>query len=178
MVLCGPETKDYLINYARSLIYTTALGFPFLASIRTAYELLSTGETEHVSIFNQANLTNDVSFDRTNHVKQLQIKLQHLIRHLHTRLHQLRASQSVLFEVDHFPTSPIFSLRTSKPRQLASACQQNGYIVRAIMPPTIPEGKERVRVCLHSGNTEEEIDGLVQTIQSWLDQCEVRSANL
>lgn len=49
MVLCGPETRDYLINYARSLIYTTALGFPFLASIRAAYELLSSGETELVS---------------------------------------------------------------------------------------------------------------------------------
>lgn len=49
MVLCGPETRDYLINYARSLIYTTALGFPFLASIRTAYELLASGETESVS---------------------------------------------------------------------------------------------------------------------------------
>jgi 8-amino-7-oxononanoate synthase len=51
MVLCGPETRDYLINYARSLIYTTALGFPFLASIRTAYELLSSGETESVSSY-------------------------------------------------------------------------------------------------------------------------------
>lgn len=49
MVLCGPETRDYLINYARSLIYTTALGFPFLASIRAAYELLSSGETVSVS---------------------------------------------------------------------------------------------------------------------------------
>jgi 8-amino-7-oxononanoate synthase len=49
MVLCGPETRDYLINYARSLIYTTALGFPFLASIRAAYELLSSGETETVN---------------------------------------------------------------------------------------------------------------------------------
>jgi 8-amino-7-oxononanoate synthase len=49
MVLCGRETRDYLINYARSLIYTTALGFPFLASIRTAYELLSSGETDSVS---------------------------------------------------------------------------------------------------------------------------------
>lgn len=48
MVLCGPETRDYLINYARSLIYTTALGFPHLASIRTAYELLSSGKTEPV----------------------------------------------------------------------------------------------------------------------------------
>lgn len=74
-----------------------------------------------------------------------------------------------MFEVDHFPTSPIFSLRTSQPRQLASACQEAGYIIRAIMPPTIPEGSERVRLCLHAGNTEEEIDGLVRTIQSWLD---------
>lgn len=48
MVLCGPETRDYLINYARSLIYTTALGYPFLASIRTSYELLSSGQTESV----------------------------------------------------------------------------------------------------------------------------------
>ena len=50
IVLCCADTRDYLINYARSLIYTTALGFPFLASIRTAYELLAEGETQHVSI--------------------------------------------------------------------------------------------------------------------------------
>lgn len=48
IVLCCPDTRDYLINYARSLIYTTALGFPFLASIRTAYEMLSAGETQPV----------------------------------------------------------------------------------------------------------------------------------
>jgi 8-amino-7-oxononanoate synthase len=46
------------------------------------------------------------------------------------------------------------------------------------MPPTIPEGKERVRVCLHAGNTEEQIDGLVRTIQTWLDKHLARSANL
>lgn len=74
-----------------------------------------------------------------------------------------------MFEVDHFPTSPIFSLRTCQPRELASFCQKAGFIVRAIMPPTIPDGKERVRVCLHAGNTEEEVEGLVETIQSWLD---------
>lgn len=50
-MLCCPDTREYLINYARSLIYTTALGFPFLASIRTAYELLSEGETEEVCHF-------------------------------------------------------------------------------------------------------------------------------
>ncbi|KAJ6113413.1 Pyridoxal phosphate-dependent transferase major region subdomain 2 [Penicillium sp. IBT 18751x] len=147
VVLCGSETRDYLINYARSLIYTTALGFPFLASIRTAYELLSSGETE-----------------------QLQERLQRLIRYLHRRLGSLKIDSSVtLFEVDHFPTSPIFSIRTSQPRLLASHCRMHGYIARAIMSPTVPEGKERVRVCLHAGNTEEEIDGLVDLVQKWLD---------
>ncbi|KAF7717054.1 Uncharacterized protein PECH_000760 [Penicillium ucsense] len=147
MVLCGPETRDYLINYARSLIYTTALGFPFLASIRTAYELLSSGQTD-----------------------SLRTRSQQLIQHLHQRLQALRVPQSVPFKVDHYATSPIFSLRTSQPRELASVCQEAGYIIRAIMPPTVPQGSERVRVCLHSGNTETEIDGLVHVIQSWLDR--------
>lgn len=52
IVLCSPDTRDYLINYARSLIYTTALGYPFLASIRAAYELLAEGETEPVHLEN------------------------------------------------------------------------------------------------------------------------------
>lgn len=104
--------------------------------------------------------------------------MQQLVRHLRERLEGLRVGQSVMFEVDHFPTSPIISLRTSHPRQLASACQQDGFIVRAIMPPTIPEGRERVRVCLHAGNTEAQIDGLVRTIQAWLDKGLERSAKL
>ncbi|KAJ5545540.1 Pyridoxal phosphate-dependent transferase major region subdomain 2 [Penicillium sp. DV-2018c] len=158
IVLCGPETRDYLINYARSVIYTTALGFPFLASIRTAYELLSSGKTE-----------------------SLQHRLQQLIRHLRRRLddlHDPNTQQSVMFEVDHFPTSPIISLRTSQPRQLASFCQSKGFVVRAIMPPTIPVGKERVRVCLHAGNTEGEIDGLARVIQSWLERSHLTASKL
>ncbi|KAI2787271.1 hypothetical protein POX_f07634 [Penicillium oxalicum] len=147
MVLCGSETRDYLINYARSLIYTTALGFPFLASIRTAYELLSSGETD-----------------------LLRARSQKLIIHLHQRLEGLKLSRSVPFKVDHYATSPIFSLRTSQPRELARVCQEAGFIIRAIMPPTVPQGSERVRVCLHASNTEAEIDGLVEVIQSWLDR--------
>jgi 8-amino-7-oxononanoate synthase len=38
------------------------------------------------------------------------------------------------------------------------------------MAPTVPAGRERVRVCLHAGNTVEEIDGLVDTFKVWLSQ--------
>ncbi|POR39150.1 Putative 8-amino-7-oxononanoate synthase, partial [Tolypocladium paradoxum] len=43
IVLCSPTTRAYLVNYARSLIYTTAMGFPLLAGIQTAYEYLDSG---------------------------------------------------------------------------------------------------------------------------------------
>jgi len=38
---------------------------------------------------------------------------------------------------------------------------------RPITWPTVPKGKDRVRVCLHAGNTEEELDKLIQGIISW-----------
>ena len=41
-------------------------------------------------------------------------------------------------------------------------------MIRAIVPPTVPKGTERVRVCLHAGNTLEEIDALIERIDQWL----------
>jgi 8-amino-7-oxononanoate synthase len=41
-------------------------------------------------------------------------------------------------------------------------------VVRPIVPPTVPEGTQRVRLCLHAGNTTGDIDGLVGRIREWL----------
>ena len=44
------------------------------------------------------------------------------------------------------------------------------------MFPTVPKGKERVRVCLHAGNTTEEVNKLIAGIVSWvIDDIAVRS---
>lgn len=42
-------------------------------------------------------------------------------------------------------------------------------MVRPVVAPTVPAGSERVRVCLHAGNTEEDVDRLVARIGEWLD---------
>jgi len=70
------------------------------------------------------------------------------------------------------PQSPIFSLLTPEPRSLAKYCQDNGFVVRPIVPPTVPKGTERVRVCLHSGNTILDIEGLIGKIGEWLRRAE------
>jgi 8-amino-7-oxononanoate synthase len=44
--------------------------------------------------------------------------------------------------------------------------QKKGFDVRPILSPTVKEGQERLRICLHSFNTKEEIKGLVDEIRS------------
>lgn len=152
MVLCSKIAREYLINYARTLIYTTAMSFPSLASIRAAYDFMISGRTESL----------------VGH-------LQHLIRLAHRLLSRI---VSTLEEDPSAPAilalsplgdsiSPIIPVFTPQPRSLASHCQGQGLMVRPIVAPTVPHGTERVRVCLHAGNTEREVEKLVMSIGEW-----------
>lgn len=38
---------------------------------------------------------------------------------------------------------------------------------RPISWPTVPKGMDRIRICLHSNHTKEDIDKLVDQIASW-----------
>jgi len=149
--LCSPLVRSYLINYARPLIYTTFMPFINLAAIRAAYSLLQSGATE-----------------------PLVEHLTDLTSHLHTQLLRLLARHSkpyrsiseVLDISSSCPQSPIFALLTQHPRSLAAHCQGAGFVVRAVVPPTVPT--RRVRVCLHAGNTVEEVERLVRVIEIWV----------
>ncbi|MBC8033312.1 MAG: 8-amino-7-oxononanoate synthase, partial [Chitinophagaceae bacterium] len=51
-----------------------------------------------------------------------------------------------------------------KVKELAAHLQQNGLDVRPILHPTVPEGSERLRIVLHSFNTDVELSQLIQKI--------------
>lgn len=154
VVLCSKIAREYLINYARTLIYTTAMSFPSLASIRASYDFMISGRTETL----------------VGH-------LQHLIRLTHRLLSRI---VSTLEEDPSAPAilalgplgesiSPIIPVFTPQPRSLASHCQAQGLMVRPIVAPTVPHGTERVRVCLHAGNTQWEVEKLAMVIGEWVD---------
>lgn len=148
VVLCPPIMREYLINYARSLIYTTAMGLPTLAMIKTVYRFLREGQTE-----------------------EAQQKVWHLISYLHDQMRHLGETKFITLPKE-LPKSPISFLWSPYPRSLANWCQERGFVVRPIVPPTVPEGGQRVRICLHSGNTTEEVDGLVAVVKAWLEKQE------
>ncbi|KAH8671965.1 pyridoxal phosphate-dependent transferase [Tricladium varicosporioides] len=147
-ILCSKVTREYLINYAKPLIYSTSMSFPSLAAIKVAYEIMKEGRTE-----------------------ALIQHLRFLTRHFHS--HLLNIPPTPLLTIPEvLPESPIFALMTPTPRNLARFCQEGGFMVRPIVSPTVAKGTERVRVCLHAGNSYEEVESLARRIARWMQERE------
>ncbi|PTB37139.1 uncharacterized protein TrAFT101_010871 [Trichoderma asperellum] len=149
IVLCSSVTRSYLINYARSFIYTTAMAFPSLASIRTTYDFLAQGHADPL----------------LQHLQSLILQMHNLLTNTIKQHHP----SPELFRINpETPQSPILPLFTNRARNLAQYCQERGFTVRPIVAPTVPAGQDRVRVCLHAGNTVEEVEGLCKAVEEWI----------
>lgn len=61
----------------------------------------------------------------------------------------------------------IVPLITPTPHDLSNHLRSIGFLTRPIVHPTVPRGRERVRVCLHADNTPQDIDTLVDGIVGW-----------
>jgi 8-amino-7-oxononanoate synthase len=55
-----------------------------------------------------------------------------------------------------------------KVKNIANQLQGKGFDVKAILSPTVPEGQERLRFCLHSYNSKEEISEVLQILATIL----------
>jgi 8-amino-7-oxononanoate synthase len=136
VVLGSDVLKKYLVNYARSFIYTTALPYHSFISIDCAYQLLAKSEKL------QNKLHENISYFRKKIADSKKYQW----------LDSISAIQSLIVPGN------------KEVRQLCKTIQEKDMDVRPILSPTVPKGKERIRVCLHSYNTKEEIDLLFKTI--------------
>ncbi len=134
VVLGSVTLKEYLVNYARSFIYTTALPLHSLISIECAHKLLEK------SVPLQNKLSDNISYFRRE------------IKGNKKWLDSPSAIQSMIVPGN------------DEVRELCKKIQENDMDVRPIMSPTVPKGKERIRICLHAYNTTEEIDQLFNII--------------
>lgn len=138
--IAGSENLiTYLINFSRSFIYTTALPDHALLSIKCAFEYL------------QANL------HLQDLLKQNITHYQNLIKdHLSSDLMSGTETAIQVIKVSG----------NEQAVEMASKVRQRGFDVRPILSPTVREGEERIRICLHVHNTKKEIEGLIKAIAS------------
>ncbi|HEY0299348.1 MAG TPA: 8-amino-7-oxononanoate synthase [Arachidicoccus sp.] len=133
---------DYLINFARSFIYTTALPPHAIDVIRKSYQFIQNNlaerETLHFNIqyFNQQkkSIGNFCWKESLSSIQSLIVGNNELTR----------------LTADH--------------------CKGEKINVSSILSPTVAKGGECIRICLHSFNTTEEIDLLFNAIKSCLEK--------
>ena len=137
VVLGSDALRNYLVNFARSFIYTTGLSPHSVATVLTAYEQLKKENTA------MEQLRSNINF--FNQQKQL-LGMKPLF---------VRSKSSIQSAI--IPGN-------EKVKNIASQLQQNGFDVKAILSPTVPEGQERLRFCLHSYNSEDEISKVLELL--------------
>tara|TARA_R100000935_G_C2834057_1_gene166967 strand:- start:950 stop:2113 length:1164 start_codon:yes stop_codon:yes gene_type:complete len=146
-VVLGSELlEQYLVNFSRSFIYTTALSPHSVAAIIASYKSLQKFES--------------VSFN--SDLKILQDNIQFFRSEIER--HQLQ---------DYFikSNSAIHGCVISgndEVKNIASKIQNKGFNVKPILSPTVPQGKERLRFCLHSFNSKVEIKDLLELLATFI----------
>lgn len=143
-ILGSELLRQYLINFCRPLIYTTALPPASLISIREAYALLDS----------------DAGQQR--------------VRQLRSAIDRFHLEAKALGLQDQFGggQGAVFNFRVggnTPTKALSKHLIDAGYDVRPILPPTVPEGEECLRFCVHSFNSPEEIQGVLTTLYSLSD---------
>lgn len=133
-VVGSEELKHYLINFSRSFIYTTAMPEHSLLSIKAAYQLLK-------KTFEIEKLRSHVIYFNT-----LMTKSHHNFIDSTSAIHChiLKGNNDVQF--------------------LEEKLAKRNFFVKSIKSPTVKEGQERMRLCLHSFNTKDEIAELLSLI--------------
>jgi 8-amino-7-oxononanoate synthase len=125
---------DYLINFARPFIYTTAMAPHSIAAIDCAFDYLK----ENMSL--QSVLTDNINTFLKG------------IGQLRNRTSSTSSIQTLIVPGNQ------------KVREAALTLQKQGFDVRPIVSPTVSAGTERLRICIHTYNTSDEIGKLTEEL--------------
>jgi len=137
--VCGPAVlKEHLINHARTFIFSTALPPYFSQQIRAAVQLAAGMETERRELLERA---------------------QRFRTALRAEGFDTAGSASQIV--------PVVFGKVEETLDAAQHLQREGFAVRAIRPPTVPEGKARLRLSLTSRVPENELERLVKCLVAW-----------
>jgi 8-amino-7-oxononanoate synthase len=139
-ILGNEKLKSYLVNFARSFVYTTGLSPHSVATILESYKTLDQHEAPeklkaNIIFFNQEKM--------------------------HLGLKPLFVYSKSAIQCAIIPGN-------ENVKGIAVQLQQKGFDVRPILSPTVPEGQERLRFCLHSYNSEKEISNVLELLATFV----------
>lgn len=127
---------NYLIQYARSYVYSTPAPPPLSAALKAAVNIIANGRSKR---------------------DQLQANIMYLQKNLQLKKWQLWPSISAI--------QPLVVGSNAMALRLSQALQALGILVPAIRPPTVPMNTARLRISLSSAHSLDDIKTLIKAIQ-------------
>lgn len=137
-VTCSEMLRQYLINRCSGFIYTTGLPPPVLGAVDAALDLIPDMEDQRKALMRNAA--------------------------------DLRAVLNKMdFETGHSATQiiPVIVGGETWALFLSAFLEEQGMLVTAIRPPSVPKGKSRVRVSLSALHTQDHIHRLIEALREW-----------
>ena len=139
-VLGSESLKNYLVNFARSFIYTTALPPREVLRISAALQQLKHSEQQdRLSLNIDAFLSEIENLNLTSY-----------------------------FIPSRSPIQSFLLPDSSDPEEIKKVFQEHKMGAKIIFPPTVPKGQERIRICIHSFNTSSEIQRILQLLSTFV----------
>lgn len=135
-ILGSKNLQDYLVNFARSFIYTTGLSPHSLATIKVAYnEMLKQVQQDKI------NLSRNI-YHFLEEVKKLKLDF----------IPSCSAIQCCIISGNE------------NVKLISEKFKEKDFEVKAILSPTVPQNQERLRFCLHSYNSAKEISEILSLL--------------
>ena len=127
-VLCEAEMAEYLINTARTLIFSTALPPPAVAAAQAALELLR---------------------EQPRRVDKLQRNA--------SALREALTGEGFDLPGEETPIVPLIVGSAEAALDACQRALEQGVFAQAIRPPTVPEGSSRLRLAVMASHTKSEL---------------------
>ncbi|WP_435954514.1 8-amino-7-oxononanoate synthase [Dryocola sp. BD626] len=134
-VLCSADVADYLLQFARHLIYSTAMPPAQACTLSAALRVIRSGEER------RERLRRNIADFRLG-AARLPLGL--------------RDSQTAI--------QPLIVGENARTLELAARMRERGFWLTAIRPPTVPAGSARLRVTLTADHTRDDIAALLEAL--------------
>jgi len=142
-LLCGPKIlRDFMVNYSRPFIFSTAPSPLIAASVRAALRLCKEQPQR------REQLAALISFANTA---------------IETRCGVKPSGSQII---------PVVVGSDKRATALASSMRGYGYDIRAIRPPTVPEGTARLRIALTLHASQELVNEMIEALRFELERLE------
>jgi len=134
--VAGPAWAiDYLIQRARSFIFSTASPPPIAAALSASLDVLASEPERRTQLAGRIR-----------------------------RLHESLEAHGIVIPCQRSHIVPIVIGDNDRALAAADALQAQGFDVRAIRPPSVPGGTARLRISLNAGLTDESIDRFARAL--------------